>query len=193
MQKMTNRVGNVFMTCGRRRKKSSDCRQPNFREDWIKGAFESVVNTLAIDDSALREYADEISLDFRKQNGERLVLIETRLPEIEKELQTLTHARNRNAVSGAEFLNRQNELKIEGQDLQTELERLTDNRINQTEELLKLVHSRGGSFVFDENTFSELVERVTAKEGELVFRFRCGFEMSVEIEKKAVRDSKEEK
>ena len=199
MQKMTNRVGNVFMTCGRRRKKSSDCWQPNFREDWIKGAFESVVNTLAIDDSALREYADEISLDFRKQNGERLVLIETRLPEIEKELQTLTHARNRNAVSGAEFLNRQNELKIEGQDLQTELERLTDNRINQTEELLKLVHSRGGSFVFDENTFSELVERVTAKEGELVFRFRCGFEMGAGIEmnrKKrevAVRDSKEEK
>ena len=192
MQKITNRVGNVFMACSRKRKKAADCRQPNVREDWIKGAFESVVSTLAADDSALQEYADEISREVRRKNETRLVQIERRLPEIEKELAALSHSRNRNAVSGAEFLNWQNELKKEELDLQTELERLTDNRINQTEELLKLVHSRGGSFVFDENTFTELVERVTAKGEELIFRFRCGFEMSVEIEKKAVRDSKEE-
>lgn len=183
MVKITNRVGNVSLSCRTRRRKASDCRQPNIREDLIKGAFESVVNTLGADDSDLREYADEIDREFRRQNGERLVSIENRLPEIEKELQTLTHARNLNAVSGADFLNRQNELKKEEQDLQTELERLTDNRINQTEELLKLVHSRGGSFVFDESTFN-LVERVTARGEELIFRFRCGFETSVEIERK---------
>lgn len=151
------------------------------------------MNTLAVDDSALREYADEISREFRKQNSERLRIIEARLPEIEKELTGLSHSRNRNAVSGADFLNRQNELKKEELDLQTELEKMTDNRINQTEELLKLVHSRGGSFVFDENTFN-LVERVTARGEELIFRFRCGFEAVTEIKKNgAVRDSKEEK
>ena len=169
------------MACRIHRRKASACRQPNVREDMVKRAFESVVNTIGADDLALREYADEISREFRNQNGERLTHIETRLPEIEKELQSLTYARNRNVISGAEFLNRQNEMKKEELDLQTELERLTDNRINQTEELLKLVHSRGGSFVFDENTFN-LVERVTARGEELIFRFRCGFEMSVEID-----------
>ena len=142
-----------------------------------------MVNTLAVDDSALREYREKIEDEFRGRNEERLRVIEARLPEIEKELTALSHSRNRNAVSGADFLNRQNELKKEELDLQTELEKMTDNRINQTEELLKLVHSRGGSFVFDENTFN-LVERVTARGEELIFRFRCGFETSVEIERK---------
>ncbi|MBR2258752.1 MAG: recombinase family protein [Blautia sp.] len=183
MQKMTNRVGNVSMVCGRRRKKAAHCGQTNLKEDWIKGAFESVVNTLAADDSDLREYREKIEGEFRGRNEERLRVIEARLPEIEKELTALSHSRNRNVVSGADFLNRQNELKKEELDLLTELERLTDNRINQTEELLKLVHSRGGSFVFDESTFN-LVERVTARGEELIFRFRCGYEMSVEIERK---------
>ena len=184
MQKLTNGAGNVYMGCSRRRKKAADCGQPNVREDWIKGAFEDVVNSLGADDSALREFADEVSREVRRKNETRLVQIERRLPEIGKEMQELAHSRNRNAVSGAEFLNRQNELKKEESDLQAELERLTDKRINQTEELLKLVHSRGGSFVFDESTFSELVERVTAKEGELVFRFYCGLEIGTEIEMK---------
>ena len=56
-------------------------------------------------------------------------------------------------------------------------DKMKDNRIEMTEELLSLIHSVGGSFDF-EDTFQKITETVTIHDRSVfTVRFLCGLEV----------------
>lgn len=123
-------------------------------------------------------YKETVRQEFRQENLREISGLERRREEIEIEIHSIERARSRGTNPPAEYKARMNELKSERKEIDLQLGRMEDKRIAETEELQKLVNSRCGSFVFDENTFLELIERVTVhSRGHYTFRFRCGLEM----------------
>ena len=109
---------------------------------------------------------------FKAENAGRLTWLENRINDISREMVSLENIRSR--ITTAERITRQNDLASERNILLMELDRMTDNRIEMTEELLKLIHGPDGSFVFEE-AFEETVESVTVHDrGFFTVKFRCG-------------------
>lgn len=167
-----NKVGNVYWVCRKHRKKASDCDLASISEEEFKKDFGLLMEALDEDDTVVRDHLTAMEARFRSDNSFRLSYIESRTQAIDQEADSLQRARDR--VRIAEYISRQNALAAERYLLQDELETMTDKRIEETEELLRLVHNPGGSFHF-EDTFDRLVESVTVYDsGCYSFHFKCG-------------------
>ena len=172
-----NRSGNSSWTCRKHKDNKDACGMKPVGQDEVINAFTTLVRRLAEDNAEIRLYEEAIRSETMRENKGRITSLAGRLEEIGRELKELQDSRRRGAVSTPEFLSRKNALNKERTDIQQELEKMTDRRIHETEELLKAITGMGGSFVFDEGTFLELVDTVLVHgRGRFAFRFRCGLE-----------------
>ena len=168
-----NRLGNVYWVCSQRRKKASSCSLPSINEVAFRADFVTLQERLKADDSTLVDYLDSLTTAFHSQSI--VASLETRIAEIDRETDALKRTRCRVTTSG--FFSRLNALSAERESLQNELNAMKDNRIEMTEELLKLIHSSGGSFDF---IFSMTTEGVTVhSRGMYTVRFRCGLVLNI--------------
>ena len=166
-----NRVGNVYWVCSRRRKKASSCSMPSISEEAFRADFITLLARLKVDDSPVVDYLDSLNQSFHTQST--VAILESRIAEIDREMDAMKHTRCR--VTTSDFFSRLNALSAERESLQNELDAMKDNRIEMTEELLKLIHSSGGSFDF---IVPMITEGVTAHaRGVYTVRFRCGLEI----------------
>ena len=142
----------------------------------VIAAFTALMERLGKDSSEVRFHEETIRSEYRRGNEEKVTGLEARAGAIGRELKELQDSRRRGAISTPELLSRKNELSRERTDIQLELEKMADRRIQETEELLKAIGGAGGSFVFDEDTFLELVDTVLVHgQGHFTFHFRCGY------------------
>ena len=170
LTKNKNRAGNVYWICSRHRKKASACGLPGIPEDQFISAFSQMIMDLHADDSVVREYLDSVRQEYR--NDFRVDAIGKKIRDIDTEIAALSNTQGR--IRPADYRSRQNALEAEREKLRGELDKISDNRICLTEELLSLIHSAGGSFDF-ERTFLQAAEGVTIQgRGIFTVRFRCG-------------------
>lgn len=172
-----NRAGNSYWICRSHMKKASDCPSESIPEQDIKDAYLQTLKKLERGD-VTAAYKEKVRQEFRQENLQEISGLEQRREEIEIEIHSIERARSHSANPAAEYKSRTNALKSERMEIDRQLGRMEDKRISETEELQKLVNSRCGSFVFEEDTFLEFVDRVTVhSRGHYTFRFRCGLEM----------------
>ena len=166
-----NRVGNVYWICRKRRKDASACNLPSIRtEDFIQD-FQTMMSDLKADDSLVTEYRD--SLVRRHGEKPKVAALREKISRIDTELDGLRNSRGR--VLSLDFHSRANTLEREREVLQSELDLLGDNRIDETEKLLSLIHGGGGSFY---DTFPLIAEAVIVHDrGVFTVRFKCGLEV----------------
>ena len=165
-----NRVGNVYWICSRHRRKASACRLPSIRQDLFISDFRIMLRDLQINDSVVTEYHEAVTAEFKARPD--VARTEARIAEIDRETAALNNTQRR--VRSADFRSRQNVLIKEREMLQSDLDMMADNRIQMTEELLKLIHSQSSSFDFD-NTFQEITESVTVNDRSLfTIHLNCG-------------------
>ena len=166
-----NRVGNVYWVCSRRRKKAKNCEIPSISEEAFQSDFMSLLERLKTDDSPVSDYLSSLNQSFHAAPG--VAMLETRIDEIDRESDAIKHTRCR--VTSSDFFSRLNALSAEREALQNELDTMKDNRIEMTEELLKLIHGSSGSFGF---IFPMITEGVTVHaRGVYTIHFRCGLEI----------------
>ena len=110
-------------------------------------AFRSALTHLRDNPSVITEHIRKLEQQYRTGYAEEIEGLEERLRSIELQLADLDAARNRLDVSHADRITRQNELKVQQVETRRELDCFRDNRIEQSRELLSLLHSLGGSFV----------------------------------------------
>ena len=166
-----NRVGNVYWVCSKRRKKAKDCEIPSISEEAFQSDFMSLLERLKTDDSPVSDYLSFLNQSFHAAPG--VAMLETRIDEIDRESDAIKHTRCR--VTSSDFFSRLNALSADRETLQNELDTMKDNRIELTEELLKLIHGSSGSFGF---IFPMITEGVTVHaRGVYTIHFRCGLEI----------------
>lgn len=174
--RIVNRRGNAYWVCKKHRHKASDCPSIPVAEAEIEEAFIRVMERLKTGE-AVASYKERIKQEFREENLQVITELEGRLEEIDKEIHGFERARLRGAADASGYLSQLNKLRSERMEIESQLGRMGDKRITETEELQKLVNSRCGSFVFEEDTFLGTVEKVTVHGREdFTFHFRCGLE-----------------
>ena len=168
LTRQVNGAGNVYWVCHRRRKRAADCPMDSIKEEALIADFENIILDLRADDSLVREHLEQIKTEH--DSIQRVRKLRSRIEQIDQEIAGLNNIITR--VRPADYRSRQNELAAEREMLQSELAQMCDNRIEMTEELLRVIHS--GSFVF-EDTFKRITDSVTVHDrGHYTIAFCCG-------------------
>ena len=186
-------TGRIYWVCREHRKKASNCPLPSIPEDTIWSSFETLLNRMKEDDTTIRTYISDLKEDDREKNKEKLEALEARLHLIDRQL-SINGTWNQVMQCHADRIMRQNELQVERIEIKSLLERMTDKRIQQANELLSLVHGLDCSGAFKtsapldaekegdadvrmdlQTIFHSFVDTVTVcGRGESIFQFRCG-------------------
>ena len=170
LNRSKNRVGNVYWICRQHRKEPSSCPLPSIKEDDFIRDFQAMMEELHKDDSPIRDYLDTLIQNFNAHP--KVSALQSKIRQIDQETDGLRNSRGR--VLSIDFHSRQNALERERASLQSDLDAMYDNRIDETEELLLLVHSGSGSFY----EYFRHVGSVTVQDrGAFTVMFRCGLEL----------------
>ena len=176
MRREATKAG-AYWVCVKHRYRASSCPQPNVRESQIENGFIEALRKIARDKENMESFKREICEEFGRSNAETLSFLKSRRSQIRRQQAKLNHSVPTNALERARFISWQNELTNEDREIQSELDKLADQRIGEADELLALARSLDASSVlFDGEAFKQFVESVTIRGREVfVFRFRCGY------------------
>ena len=156
--------------CRAHRKHADACPLPPMSEKEILISFGETVT-----EQDVKIYRAGITEEWRRTAGPAIKDMEKRLAGIEEELSRLT-------ATGADTQMKRNRLRAEQTELQSRLEKMKDNRITETEELLQLIKCWDGSSLI----FPLAVEKaVVYGRDRITFYLRCGLEASTEAEQKS--------
>lgn len=170
LRRSVSATGTVFWVCRAHRKHADACPLPPMSEKEILISFGETVT-----EQDVKIYRAGITEEWRRTAGPAIKDMEKRLAGIEEELSRLT-------ATGADTQMKRNRLRAEQTELQSRLEKMKDNRITETEELLQLIKCWDGSSLI----FPLAVEKaVVYGRDRITFYLRCGLEASTEAEQKS--------
>ncbi len=161
LRRCVSRVGTVLWVCSRHRDHAEDCPLMSVKEREL---METVRNRLVSGIPLMKAHKAVVTEEWRKETGERLRTLEDRMSEIDAALSKLDGT----GAHGAEAQEKRNRLKLERVEIQREIERITDNRITETEELIQQAKSWNGSSL-------DFAEKITVfSPDDVEIRFKCG-------------------
>ncbi len=160
LRRNKGRTGSVTWICSRHRRRADDCPlKPVSEKELIETIREKLISGIPM----MRAYRAELAEEWRKKNGGRLEEMESRISEINSSLSKL----NGTGAYGADVQEKRNHLILEKVEIQRELERIRDNRITETEELLQLTKGWDGSSL-------DFIRKITVYENDLSIQLKCG-------------------